>query len=142
MFGSFGLGVAPDCPRGGPIPGSEEVPRKGREHSTQAFAEHTGAGMDVREVSRDETLQHPRCVFQILKRHFSRYTGDRGPLAFSRGSTPSERVGSYLRWVRCRPATVCADGRPTNTLPLTFDDRLPKLVSSGSTRRSAVSSPP
>jgi formate dehydrogenase major subunit len=22
----------------------------------------------------DETLQHPRCVFQILKRHFSRYT--------------------------------------------------------------------
>src|SRR5262245_24419814 len=23
---------------------------------------------------RDETLQHPRCVFQILKRHFSRYT--------------------------------------------------------------------
>ncbi len=23
---------------------------------------------------RDESLQHPRCVFQILKRHFSRYT--------------------------------------------------------------------
>ncbi len=23
---------------------------------------------------RDETLQHPRCVFQILKRHFARYT--------------------------------------------------------------------
>jgi formate dehydrogenase major subunit len=23
---------------------------------------------------RDETLQHPRCVFQIVKRHFSRYT--------------------------------------------------------------------
>ena len=23
---------------------------------------------------RDETLQHPHCVFQILKRHFSRYT--------------------------------------------------------------------
>ncbi len=23
---------------------------------------------------RDETLQHPRCVFQVLKRHFSRYT--------------------------------------------------------------------
>ena len=22
----------------------------------------------------DPTLQHPRCVFQILKRHFSRYT--------------------------------------------------------------------
>jgi formate dehydrogenase major subunit len=25
-------------------------------------------------VHRDETLQHPRCVYQILKRHFSRYT--------------------------------------------------------------------
>ena len=23
---------------------------------------------------RDETLQHPRCVFQVLKRHFARYT--------------------------------------------------------------------
>jgi formate dehydrogenase major subunit len=26
------------------------------------------------EIRHDETLQHPRCVFQILKRHFSRYT--------------------------------------------------------------------
>jgi formate dehydrogenase major subunit len=26
------------------------------------------------EPKRDETLQHPRCVFQILKRHYSRYT--------------------------------------------------------------------
>ena len=23
---------------------------------------------------RDETLQHPRCIFQILKRHYARYT--------------------------------------------------------------------
>ena len=30
-----------------------------------------GAGS---EPFRDETLQHPRCVFQILKRHFARYT--------------------------------------------------------------------
>jgi formate dehydrogenase major subunit len=26
------------------------------------------------EAERDETLQHPRCVFQVLKRHFARYT--------------------------------------------------------------------
>jgi formate dehydrogenase major subunit len=26
------------------------------------------------ETPRDPTLQHPRCVFQILKRHFARYT--------------------------------------------------------------------
>jgi formate dehydrogenase major subunit len=45
-----------------------------REHATQAFEEKTGAGMLVGDVKRDETLQHPRCVFQILRRHFSRYT--------------------------------------------------------------------
>jgi formate dehydrogenase major subunit len=27
-----------------------------------------------RDTERDETLRHPRCVYQILKRHFSRYT--------------------------------------------------------------------
>jgi len=26
------------------------------------------------DVPRDETLQHPRCVFQVLKRHYARYT--------------------------------------------------------------------
>src|SRR2546422_11362181 len=26
------------------------------------------------DATRDETLQHPRCVFQILKRHYARYT--------------------------------------------------------------------
>jgi formate dehydrogenase major subunit len=26
------------------------------------------------EAERDETLQHPRCVFQILRRHFARYS--------------------------------------------------------------------
>jgi formate dehydrogenase major subunit len=45
-----------------------------REHSTQAFEEQTGAGMLTGKVERDETLQHPRCVFQILRRHFARYT--------------------------------------------------------------------
>jgi formate dehydrogenase major subunit len=32
-----------------------------------------GAGV-VGQFETDETLQHPRCVFQILKRHFARYT--------------------------------------------------------------------
>jgi formate dehydrogenase major subunit len=31
-------------------------------------------GQTAAEAPRDPTLQHPRCVFQILKRHFSRYT--------------------------------------------------------------------
>ncbi len=45
-----------------------------REHTTQAFSEKTGAGMLVGDVKSDETLQDPRCVFQILRRHFGRYT--------------------------------------------------------------------
>ena len=45
-----------------------------QEHATQAFSEHTGAGMDLGSVRHDDTLQDPRCVFQVLRRHFSRYT--------------------------------------------------------------------
>jgi formate dehydrogenase major subunit len=45
-----------------------------REHATQAFEEQTGAGMLTGAIKRDETLQHPRCVLQIMRRHFARYT--------------------------------------------------------------------
>ncbi len=34
----------------------------------------SGGAMTAAEPPRDETMQHPRCVFQILKRHYSRYT--------------------------------------------------------------------
>ena len=42
------------------------------------------------EPPRDPTLQHPRCVFQLLKRHFARYT----PEVVSQvcGCTPEELV--------------------------------------------------
>jgi formate dehydrogenase major subunit len=33
-----------------------------------------GEAQNLHEPHRDETLQHPRCVFQVLKRHFARYT--------------------------------------------------------------------
>jgi len=37
--------------------------------------QHEAHGMPVpEEPQRDETLQHPRTVYQVLKRHFSRYT--------------------------------------------------------------------
>ncbi len=45
-----------------------------REHSTQAFSDRTGAGMMTGNVRSDPTLQDPRCVFQLLKKHYSRYT--------------------------------------------------------------------
>jgi formate dehydrogenase major subunit len=33
-----------------------------------------GAALDPGEPVKDPTLQHPRCVLQVLKRHFARYT--------------------------------------------------------------------
>jgi formate dehydrogenase major subunit len=36
--------------------------------------EGQGTGRASAEPPRDETLQHPRCVFQVLRRHFARYT--------------------------------------------------------------------
>jgi formate dehydrogenase major subunit len=33
-----------------------------------------GEAGDLGTFERDDTLQHPRCVFQMLRRHFSRYT--------------------------------------------------------------------
>ncbi len=57
------------------VPGA--VPAAGHKELT----DEPGAGgggydhkVDVHDEHRDETLQHPRCVFQLLKRHFSRYT--------------------------------------------------------------------
>jgi formate dehydrogenase major subunit len=45
-----------------------------REHSTQAFSDRTGAGMMMGNVKSDETLQDPNCIFQLLKKHYARYT--------------------------------------------------------------------
>ena len=45
-----------------------------REHSAQSFQARTGAGMMTGEVTRDPTLEHPRCVLNVLRRHFARYT--------------------------------------------------------------------
>jgi formate dehydrogenase major subunit len=45
--------------------------------AARAAGEAYGSGgppLETAEVQRDETLQHPRTVFQILKRHFARYT--------------------------------------------------------------------
>src|SRR5690349_6395532 len=55
---------------------------------------HTGPRAEMTEAPggppRDPSLQHPRCVFQVLKRHFSRYT----PEVVSQvcGCTPEQLV--------------------------------------------------
>jgi len=45
-----------------------------REHTAMSFEESTGAGMMVGPVQEDRTLQHPRCVLNLLRRHYARYT--------------------------------------------------------------------
>lgn len=45
------------------------------DRSTASGLQHEAHGMPVpEEPERDETLQHPRSVYQVLKRHFARYT--------------------------------------------------------------------
>src|SRR4051812_41930616 len=70
------------------IEGAVEAPAAGRRDLREsALREHHaaegahvggGAGEGARGAtetpSRDDTLTHPRCVFQVLKRHYSRYT--------------------------------------------------------------------
>jgi formate dehydrogenase major subunit len=56
--------------------GIDVVPAAGhKEIVAQLGAGKPHAGFDrVVNEHRDETLQHPRCVFQIVRRHFARYT--------------------------------------------------------------------
>jgi formate dehydrogenase major subunit len=65
---------------GGPEDGSSSSSgssgaSKAEEHEV-ARSETAGSGGPsvAAKPDRDETLQHPRCVYQILKRHFARYT--------------------------------------------------------------------
>ncbi len=45
------------------------------QRETASAQQHETHGMSVDgDVERDETLQHPNCVYQILKRHYARYT--------------------------------------------------------------------
>jgi len=51
----------------------------GEEHFAHGgHAKESGqiTAVDLTSCERDDTLQHPRCVYQILKRHFARYTPD------------------------------------------------------------------
>ncbi len=62
--------VAPASGARGMEPGRKRQVRqaaRGEAHGSGGAAAHP-------DPDTDETLQHPRCVFQILKRHFARYT--------------------------------------------------------------------
>jgi formate dehydrogenase major subunit len=58
---------------------TSDAPGEQRDEGAAHAASHSetagsGGPRVSRKGQRDETLQHPRCVFQILKRHFARYT--------------------------------------------------------------------
>ena len=53
--------------------GKTEAQRQARARASRSTpVDPLAAGSPLPQ--RDETLQHPRCVFQLVKRHFSRYT--------------------------------------------------------------------
>ncbi len=57
----------------GAEPKSGEHPGMGEERGGHG-KDRGGEAQNLHEPHRDPTLQHPRCVFQVLKRHFARYT--------------------------------------------------------------------
>jgi formate dehydrogenase major subunit len=59
-----------------PAAGMGAGSQRGPQGHAAARSETAGSGGPPVEAKpdRDETLQHPRCVYQILKRHFARYT--------------------------------------------------------------------
>jgi formate dehydrogenase major subunit len=63
-------------PRSWQYAGIDVVPAAGhKEIVAQLGAGRPGKAMDrVVNEQRDESLAHPRCVFQIVRRHFARYT--------------------------------------------------------------------
>ena len=61
----------------------------------------------ARRIKRDETLQHPRTVFQILKRHYARYTPE---LVQEICGISAEQL---LEVCEAVTATAAASGRPT-----------------------------
>jgi formate dehydrogenase major subunit len=84
-----------------------------REHHA-AMASDTGGGAgDAAHATaapqRDDTLQHPRCVYQVLKRHYSRYTPEavsrvcgmsvKEFLAVARAITENSRRDRTTAWV-------------------------------------------
>jgi formate dehydrogenase major subunit len=64
---------------GGSDSGDDGSSAEGRRNRDTSQMEKSGAGGGTfhGKPERDETLQNPRCVFQVLRRHFSRYTPDK-----------------------------------------------------------------
>jgi formate dehydrogenase major subunit len=62
---------------------------RGEAHGSGGAAAHP-------DPDTDETLQHPRCVFQVLKRHFARYTPE---MVAQVAGVPEELFGQVARLI-------------------------------------------
>ncbi len=56
------------------IESGRAAPRSAGPHSGHCKRMAAGAAADLRDCECDPTLSHPRCVYQVLKRHYARYT--------------------------------------------------------------------
>lgn len=79
LFSGYDPHTASYDPSSWTYEGIEAEEHPGERHKEQAAAYQHGAGGPVIEggagdIAADPSLQHPRCVFQVLKRHFARYT--------------------------------------------------------------------
>lgn len=61
--------------QGAPSKESEDGEKAGHSEESGGHAKDRGGeAQDAGKFESDPTLEHPRCVFQVLKRHFARYT--------------------------------------------------------------------
>jgi formate dehydrogenase major subunit len=71
-------GQKPSAAAGFRRPPAQDDDEESEESEKQSASGHElgghGASLEGSEVQRDETLQDPRCVYQVLKRHYARYT--------------------------------------------------------------------
>jgi formate dehydrogenase major subunit len=68
-------GARPKESASGELPGHEDVEAgHAKERGGEAQQPPTAATAAAEGPERDETLQHPRCVYQVTRRHFARYT--------------------------------------------------------------------
>jgi formate dehydrogenase major subunit len=61
------------APHGDTAPASGDHGRYDPDRAHWSYGEGAPAGPDYR-IDRDPTMEHPRCVLQVLRRHFARYT--------------------------------------------------------------------
>jgi formate dehydrogenase major subunit len=54
--------------------GGQHTAHEGGHGQHGSAPKDSGAAPDLSKYKKDETLQHPRCVYQLMKKHFARYT--------------------------------------------------------------------